>query len=320
MVEPYEHGLLDVGDGQLLYWECIGNPHGIPVLGLHGGPGSGCSVGMRRVVDLGRHRLVLFDQRGCGRSRPHAADPAVDMSVNTTEHLLGDIERLREHLDVHRWIVFGRSWGSTLAIAYTARHQERVAGVVINGVTATSRAEIDWLYRGVGRFFPAEQAAFVAHVPEASAELLGPGGVLDAYAQRCASRDSEVREAAAVAWCAWEDALIAHEVQGSPGAYSSRASDARLAMVRIAAHYFSHAAWLGEGELIGAAAGFGDIPAALIHGRLDLSSPLVTAWTLARAWPGSQLTVVDDSGHTGSTTANDHMAVGFRTVADRTQL
>lgn len=154
---------------------------------VHGGPGSGCSPAMRDIVNLARHRLILFDQRGCGRSRPHAADLTSDLTVNTTRHLLADMQRLRRHLGVTRWLLTGGSWGSTLILAYAQRHPERVSGVVIRGVTTTSRRELRWLYRGAGRFFPAEQERFRAHVPEASEDLFGDDGVLAAYARRCSS-------------------------------------------------------------------------------------------------------------------------------------
>ena len=154
-IEPYDHGMLDVGDGNHVYWETCGNPDGKPALVVHGGPGSGCTPGQRRGFDPDRYRAVLFDQRGCGRSTPHASDPATDMSVNTTAHLIADMERLREHLGIERWLLHGGSWGSTLILAYAQRHPDRVSEIVIPSVTTTRRSEIDWLYRGVGRFYPA---------------------------------------------------------------------------------------------------------------------------------------------------------------------
>src|SRR6266542_5587542 len=158
--KPYDHGMLDVGDDNLIYWETRGNPGGKPALIVHGGPGSSCERSTGRSFNPARYRVVLFDQRGCGRSTPHASDPSSDMSVNTTEHLLADMERLREHLGIERWLLFGGSWGSTLILAYAELHPERVSAIVINGVTAGRRSEIDWLYRGVGRFFPEEWERF----------------------------------------------------------------------------------------------------------------------------------------------------------------
>ena len=304
-LEPYEHGLLDVGDGNRIYWEACGDPDGKPALVVHGGPGSGCGTGSRRYFDPERYRLVLFDQRGCGRSIPHASDPAVDMSLNTTRHLIEDMERLREHLGVERWLLCGGSWGSTLILAYAERHPERVSEIVLLGVTTTRRSEIDWLYRGVGRFFPDAWEQFRKGVPEADRE----GDLVAAYARLLESPDPEVRSKAARDWLAWEDTVISLEPQGRPGAYSDRPPDAAVAFVRICSHYFSHGAWLEEGELLRNAGRLAGIPGVLLHGRLDLGSPLSTAWELAQAWPGAALVVVDDSGHTGSATMRE-LALG----------
>jgi proline iminopeptidase len=307
-IEPYDHGMLDVADGNLLYWEVCGNPDGKAALVVHGGPGSGCTAGMRRHFDPARYRIVLFDQRGCGRSTPHASDPATDMSHNTTEHLLADMERLREHLAIDRWLLFGGSWGSTLTLAYAERHPDRVTEIVISGVTAGQRSEIDWLYRGVGRFFPAEWERFRGAVPEADRD----GDLLAAYARLMEDADPQVRAHAATSWCAWEDAVISLEPNGTPNVYSDRPPAAVLAMVRICAHYFAHGAWLDEGALLRHAGRLAGIPGVLIHGRLDLSSPLDTAWALARAWPDAELVVISDSGHTGSGT----MRMRVRTALD----
>ena len=293
-IEPYEQGMLDVGDGNLVYWEACGNPDGTPALVVHGGPGSGCSVGQRRSFDPARYRAVLFDQRGCGRSRPHASDPAVDMRHNTTARLLRDMERLREHLEVERWVLYGGSWGATLALAYAERHPERVAAVVLASVTTTRRSEIHWLYGGVSRFFPEAYERFRAGAGDPE------GDVVAAYARLMENPDERVRERAAADWVAWEDAVISQEHNGKPGAYSARVDAARLAFVRICTHYFAHAAWLEEGALIRDAGRLAGIPGVLIHGRGDLSGPVIKAWELARAWPGAELVVVEDSGHTGS--------------------
>lgn len=300
-IEPYEHGMLDVGDGNLVYWETCANPHGKPALVVHGGPGSGCGTGSRRYFNPDHYRVTLFDQRGCGRSTPDASDPATDMSVNTTEHLLADMEGLREHLGIERWLLYGGSWGSTLILAYAQRHPERVSEIVIPSVTMTRRSEIDWLYRGVGRFFPEEWERFRAGAPEGERD----GDLVAAYALRMESPDADVRARAAADWVAWEDAVISAEPQGTPNAYSARPPAARLAFVRICAHYFSHAAWLEEGALLREADRLAGIPGVLIHGRLDMGSPLETAWELARAWPDAHLVVIADSGHTGSGTMKD---------------
>ncbi|MET7717899.1 prolyl aminopeptidase [Streptomyces sp. NPDC005407] len=295
-IEPHEQGMLDVGDGHLVHWEVCGNPEGKPALVVHGGPGSGCSTGVRSYFDPDRYRVVLFDQRGCGRSTPHAADPAADLTHNTTGHLLADMERLREHLGIERWLLFGGSWGSTLLLAYAERHPRRVSQIVVNGVTTTRRSEIDWLYGGVGRFFPEEHERFRSGVPEADRE----NDLVAAYARLMADPDAGIRERAAAEWCRWEDAVLSLEPQGGPSPYSGRPSAARLALVRIASHYFAHGAWLEEGALLRDADRLEGIPGVLFHGRLDLSSPLDTPWELTRAWPDAELVVVDDSGHKGS--------------------
>lgn len=295
-IEPYDHRYMDTGDGHLVYWEVCGNPEGKPALVVHGGPGSGCRPGQRRAFDPARYRIILFDQRNCGRSLPHASDPAADLSTNTTPHLIADMERLRERLGVERWLLHGGSWGSTLILAYAEAHPERVSEIVIAGVTMTRGSEIDWLYRGVGRFLPEQWQRFRSGVPEDRRD----GDLLAAYARLMSDPDPGVRARAAHEWVTWEDAVIAHEVNGKPDAYSDRPSDALQAFVRICTHYFSNAAWLEEGVLLRDAHKLAGIPGVLVHGRLDLGGPLETAWQLAQAWPDARLVVVDDAGHTGS--------------------
>jgi proline iminopeptidase len=302
-IEPYDHGMLDVGDGNLVYWEACGNPDGKPAVVVHGGPGSGCSTGPRRMFDPRRYRTVLFDQRGCGRSTPHASDPATDMGVNTTEHLLADMERLREHLGIERWLLYGGSWGSTLILAYAQRHPDRVSEIVMPSVTTTRRSEIDWLYRGVGRFFPEAWERFRLGVPEPDRD----GDLVAAYARLLEHPDADVRTRATSDWLTWEDAVISLESNGRPGAYSARPPHAALALVRICTHYFSHGAWLDEGVLLRDAGRLAGIPGVLVHGRHDMGGPVRTAWELATAWPDAELVVVEDSGHTGSTTMGDHL-------------
>ena len=295
-IEPYDHGMLDTGDGNLIYWEACGNPEGKPALVVHGGPGSGCSTGARRSFDPDRYRVVLFDQRGCGRSLPHAADPATDMSTNTTGHLLRDMEALREHLGIERWLIFGGSWGATLTLAYAERYLERVSEIVLVSITTTRRSEIDWLYRGVATFFPEQWDRFRAGVPAADRD----GDLVPAYARLMEHPDPEVRDRASIDWCDWEDAVISQETNGRPGLYGGRPPAARLALVRICARYFAHGAWLEEGVLLRDAGRLAGIPGVLIHGRHDMGGPVGTAWELARAWPGAHLIVVEDAGHTGS--------------------
>jgi proline iminopeptidase len=301
--------MLAVGDGNVVYWEVCGNPNGKPALVVHGGPGSGCSRGVRRLFDPEKYRVVLFDQRGCGRSTPHASDPTTDMFHNTTGHLLADMERLREHLDVERWLLYGGSWGSTLILAYAEQHPERVSAVVIPSVTTTRREEINWLYEGVARFFPEAWQRFRAHAPE--------GDVVAAYARLMENPDPEVRKAAAEAWVTWEDAVISLESNGKPGAYSDRPLAALLAFVRICTHYFTNGAWLEEGVLLRNAHRLANIPAVLIHGRNDMGGPGRTAWELAQAWPSAELTVIEDAGHTGSNATRERVVEALDTFAER---
>jgi proline iminopeptidase len=274
---------------------------------VHGGPGTGCTPGMRRMFFPDRYRSVLFDQRGCGRSLPHASDPATDMSRNTTEHLIADMERLREHLGIERWLLCGGSWGSTLILAYAERHPERVTEIVITSVTTTRRREIDWLYRGVARFFPEEWERFRAGVPESERD----GDLVAAYARLMEHPDPQVRGKAAVDWCAWEDAVVSLEPNPKPGVYGDRPPAGLIAFVRICSHYFANGAWLEDGALIRDAGRLAGIPGVLIHGRLDLGGPLDTAWELARAWPDAQLFAVSDAGHLGSATVADLMREAF---------
>ncbi|GAD84044.1 prolyl aminopeptidase [Nocardia asteroides NBRC 15531] len=307
-IDPYADGLLEVGDGNEVYWCASGNPAGRPVLVVHGGPGSGSSERARKSFDPSLFRIVQCDQRGCGRSIPNAADPATDMTVNTTEHLIADMERLRVHLGIDRWLLYGGSWGSTLILAYAQRYPERVTGIILIGVTTTRRREIDWLYQGLARLLPAEWSRFRS--------VLGrDSDLVEGYRQLLEHPDPAVRRGAAIEWCRWEDAVIAHESQGSPGQYSAVSDADMLAFVRICTHYFAHGAWLDEGVLLRDAGRLAGIPGELIHGRLDLSAPLETAWELANAWPDARLHVIDDSGHTGSPAMGEALAAALARFA-----
>lgn len=292
MVDPYDSGMLDVGDGQRLYWEACGNPSGKPAVVLHGGPGSGCTPGWRRFFDPAAYRVVLFDQRGCGRSLPHAADPATDLATNTTPHLVADIERLREAMGIERWLVLGGSWGATLALAYAERYGRRISEMVLFSVTTTSRREVEWITCGVGRFFPAAWERFREAVPSADRG----GNLADAYARLLADPDARVREKAAADWCAWEDA---HVALASDHPADPRYADRhfRMAFARLVTHYWRHAAWQGEGLVGRAAAALAGTPGVLVHGRIDLGSPPDIAWELARVWPAAELILVDNAGH-----------------------
>jgi len=290
-------GRLPVGDGNEVYWELHGAPSGRAggaAVVLHGGPGSGSYPGAERLFDLERWRVLVFDQRGCGRSTPHASDPATDLSVNTTDHLLRDMELLRAHHRIESWLLFGASWGSTLALAYAERHPERVSGIVLLGVTMTRRSEIDWLYRRVAPLFPEQWQRFREGVPAAERD----GDLVEAYARLLESPDPRTREAAARNWHDWE---AAHLSVDPDAAAPSRWEDPayRLARARIVTHYFRNAAWLDEGALLAGAHALRGIRGVLVQGRLDLASPLVSAWELARAWPDAELVVVKGAGHSG---------------------
>ena len=244
--QVYDHGQLDVGDGNRIYWEARGNPKGRPALVVHGGPGSGRPRGAHKGFDPEAFQIVLFDQRGCGQSEPHAADPATDMALNTTGHLLADMEALREHLGIDRWLLYGGSWASTLILAYAERHPSKVIGIILVGVTMTRPHEIDWLYHGLRLLLPIEWERFRAEAPVADRDT----NLVEAYRQLMENPDIAVRERAARDWCAWEDAVIAHEIVGNPGQYSAKPDAAKLAFVRICTHYFAHGAWLDDEQLL----------------------------------------------------------------------
>ncbi|MGI8418353.1 MAG: prolyl aminopeptidase [Nakamurella sp.] len=293
-VLPYRTGMLDVGDGNRLYWELAGNPDGIPAVYLHGGPGSGSPVGARRLFDPARYSTLVFDQRNCGRSTPSAVDPAVSLAANTTAHLIGDIELLRGHLGVDKWVIFCGSWGVTLGLAYAEQHPERVAAAIFASVTMTRPSDVHWLYHEVGRYLPEQWDIFRRGVPESERD----GDLVAAYDGLLNGQpDVAVREQAAQRWCDWEAAVLSLE----PGfSYPERYLDPTFRMVfaRIVAHYFSHAAWLEDGQLLRDAHRLASIPGVLIHGRLDLGGPADTAWQLARAWPHAELHLVG-TGHAG---------------------
>jgi proline iminopeptidase len=280
MRQPYpeiahdDSGLLEVGDGHRIYWEACGVRGGKPAVVLHGGPGSGCGPRWRRLFDPRVYRIVLFDQRGCGRSVPHASGPGVDLTTNTTHHLIADVELLRRHLSIERWLVLGGSWGSTLALAYGQHHPQRVTELVLFSVVTTTRREVEWVTRHAGRFFPAQWARFRDGVPRRERD----GSLVEAYNRLLLDPDPAVHEQAARDWCAWEDT----HVRTRP--------------------YWRHAAWLEDGALLRNVDKLTGIPGVLIHGRLDLSAPLDVPWMLTAAWHSSELVVIDDAGHTGGPT------------------
>jgi len=291
-IEPYDRGMLDVGDGHRIAWEVSGRADGKPAVVLHGGPGSGSAPWMRRIFDPDRYRIVLFDQRNCGRSTPYAGEAAVDLSTNTTAHLIADCEQLRAHVGIERWLVWGGSWGTTLGLAYAEAHPERVTELVLVSVGTTTHREVEWITRAMGRVFPEEWERFRDGVPEDERD----GDLAAAYSRLLASSDADTRERAAAAWCAWEDTHVATH----PGyRHDTRYDDPRFRMcfARLVTHYWANAAFLDEDQLLRDAGRLSGIPGVLIHGRLDISGPPETAWRLSRAWPDAKLVLVDDAGH-----------------------
>jgi proline iminopeptidase len=296
-IEPYDAGMLSVGDGHLVYWETCGNHEGKPAVVLHGGPGSGCTPWHRRLFDPVRYRVVLFDQRGCGRSRPHAGEAEADLTTNTTRDLLEDIERLREHVGVDRWLVWGGSWGSVLALAYAERHPKRVSELILWGVATGRRAELDLLFRGgLAPLFPGRWQRLVDAIPPALRHL----DVADAYASMLFDPDATVRERAAFEWCLWESVaseLPASDRESEPR-LGSRFHDPgyALAFARLVTHYIRHDCWIEDGSLLRNAGRLASIPGVIVHGMRD-TSPLEWSRALHGAWPTSELVIVDDAGH-----------------------
>jgi len=290
--EPYESGMLNVGDGNSIYWAVSGNPLGMPAVILHGGPGSGHSARLSRYFDPAGYRIITLDQRGCGQSMPHASNPATDLSVNTTNHLLRDLELLRQHLGVERWLVFGVSWGCTLGLAYAIQNHRRVTALIVAGVTTTRRCEIDWLYRGLAPLFPEQWARFRSGVPAVQRE----GDWVAAYYELLAHPDPAIRAKAAQDWHDWEAASISIDPRSKPSAKWSDPSY-RMARARIVTHYFHHNGWMEDGILLKQAHMLNGIPGVMVQGRLDLEAPLVTAWELSQVWKDGKLVIVDNAGH-----------------------
>ncbi|MEV4116997.1 prolyl aminopeptidase [Nonomuraea sp. NPDC049695] len=296
-IEPYDSGMLAVGDGNELYWETCGNPSGKPALFLHGGPGGGLLPDFRRFFDPSAYRIVLFDQRNCGRSRPFAGDPGVSLERNTTSHLVADIERLREHLGIERWLVFGGSWGTTLGLAYAQAYPDRVTELVLRGVWLVRPADVAWAFTpgGAAHLFPAEWAAFLAPIPAGERDDL-----VAAYGRRINDPDPAVHVPAARAWMGWE--LSANTLLPVP---LPDLDDAMLvAFARITHHYIANGAFLAEqkpeGGLLAGIDRVRHIPAVIVNGRYDVKTPPSQAWDLHQAWPEAELHIVEDAGHGGS--------------------
>jgi len=285
-IEPFDRRMIDMGGGHKIYVEQCGHPEGEPVVVFHGGPGGGCSPAMRRYFDPRHYRIILFDQRGCGRSRPHAS-----VADNTTWHLVSDIERIRTMLGIDRWIVFGGSWGATLALIYAEAHPDRVRGLILRGVFLMMQRELDWFYGGgAGAFFPDLWRNFAGLIPEDER-----GDLIAAYHKRLFSGDVLTESRFGRAWAQWENALASVEHDGPVG--ESPADYAR-AFARLENHYFTHGGFLEEdGQILRDLPKIADIPAVIVQGRYDMICPPLSAWTLAERWTRAELKMIPVAGH-----------------------
>ncbi|MGI5120626.1 prolyl aminopeptidase [Marinactinospora thermotolerans] len=291
-IEPYDSGMLDVGDGHRIYWELCGNPAGKPVVFLHGGPGGGCAAVHRRLFDPRHYRILLFDQRNCGRSTPHASRMDTELHTNTTWNLVEDIERLRRMIGVDKWQVFGGSWGSALALAYAEEYPERVSELILRGIFTLRNEELRWFYQhGASFLFPDLWESYIAPIPEKERDDL-----IGAYAERLNSPDPAVRLEAARAWSVWEGSTVT--LRPDPGLRAEHAEPSyALAFARIENHYFLHGGFFTPGQLIENAGKLRSIPGVIVQGRYDVCTPAKTAFDLHRAWPEAEFHLVDDAGH-----------------------
>ncbi|MCG7863555.1 MAG: prolyl aminopeptidase [Candidatus Thiodiazotropha endolucinida] len=289
-IEPFTSQMLPVGNGHRLYVEQVGKPDGIPVLFLHGGPGAGCEPYHRRFFNPDHYRVVLFDQRGCGHSTPHAS-----LEANTTWDLVGDIERIRQQLNIEQWLLFGGSWGSTLALAYAQSHPDRVTGMVLRGIFLCRDEEISWFYQhGASRAFPDYWEDFIAPIPQQERDDL-----LHAYHRRLSGENDIDRMAAAKAWSVWEGRTASLHPNPAVVSFFSDPHTA-LSLARIECHYFVNHAFLRPNQLLLESDRLADIPGVIVQGRYDLICPMTSAWELHRAWPGSELKVIGDAGHSAA--------------------
>jgi proline iminopeptidase len=291
-IEPFVSGALEVGEGHTISWEMSGNVSGMTALVLHGGPGSARSASTRRYFDPSKYRIVMFDQRGCGRSTPHASIPSADLTTNTTDQLIDDIEALRVALGVDHWLVLGHSWGSVLGLTYISRHRNRVSHAILAGVGTGRHAEIERLYEGIADEYPTEWNQLLEGIPTGLRDL----GVLEAYRQRLFHPDPETVAEAAHRFSRWEWATSGADPSPSwPDDWNDPAF--RLARSRLVTHYFTDKCWLGDRELLDAARSLGSVPALIVSGERDPLAPLHGAQLLANSWPGAELVIVDDAGH-----------------------
>jgi proline iminopeptidase len=289
-IEPFQTGFLGVSDIHTLYYERVGNPYGVPVLFVHGGPGGGLQESDRRFFDPQKFHVILFDQRGCGKSTPHA-----ELEENTTADLIEDIERLREHLGIERWIVFGGSWGSTLSLAYAQAFPDRVMGLVLRGIFLCRRSELKWFYQeGAGAIWPEDWQGYIDHIPDFEHDNL-----MLAYHRRLTSTDETIRLQAARMWSRWEMATSKFKQSRD---LISHAADSHfaLAFARIENHYFVNGIFMEDGQLLKNAHRLSRIPGFIVQGRYDVVCPPTSAWELHKAWPASNLTMVEDAGHSAT--------------------
>jgi proline iminopeptidase len=308
-IEPYDTGELIAGEGNRLYFEQSGNPDGKPVVFLHGGPGGGTSPWHRRFFDPAVYRIVLFDQRGCGRSTPHASEPEADLRHNTTWHLVADIELLRKNLGIEKWQVFGGSWGSALALAYAQAHPAAVSELVLRGIFTLRRHELEWFYEGgASALLPDLWEEFLAPIP-----VLERARLIEAYHRRLSDPDPAVHTPVAIAWSRWEASSLT--LLRDPELIEAMTEPrAAVAFARIENHYFLNGGWFDEGQLIAGVDAIRHIPAAIVQGRYDTCTPPMTAWDLHRAWPEAEFTMVPDASHAAS---EPGIAAALRAATDR---
>lgn len=292
IVEPDETGFLETGDGHQVYWEACGDPRGKPAVVLHGGPGSGATPWWRQFFDPTRYRVVLVDQRGCGRSRPNAADDRAALRNNTTAHLIADLEHLRAQLGFERWLVFGASWGSTLGLAYAVEHPDRVSELVLWAVVTTRARDVHWLTHVMGEVYPEEFDRLRSLLDDGDRD----GNIPAAIHAQLVSDDPDVCDRAAIAWCAWEDRLatLTGPVRPHPRSADPRL---RLGFARLVTHYFGNHAFLADDAIVGRLGRLEGIPTYLLRGRLDIASPLRSAYDVARGIPHATLDIVEADGH-----------------------
>lgn len=286
-IRPYQTFMLPVSDGHELYVECSGTQEGIPVLVVHGGPGAGCSDKMRRFFDPERYHIIVFDQRGAGRSTPHAA-----VDNNTTDHILADMERIRNHLGIHRWVLFGGSFGATLSLLYAQQHTEHVCALILRGVFLGRSQDLDWLYRqGAGRFFPEEWLRFLAPVGGVADEQL-----LSRYCELLQGENELAKVSAAKAWARWEAANSSFRPNFSSQEYYT-ATHTALALATISAHFFTHRCFIADDQILANIEKIADLPGYIVHGRYDMICPPDQAYELAQRWPLAELDLIREGGH-----------------------